>query len=275
MATRMASILLDSMLALTNHLSWAETADGQDGGYPSTRSNPNSDISCKDLLSLHVNRDSERSGKAVAQRAPHGDILIAVGATHGNSDHESGANALFRIAPLNTSDEAIDEFLAILDTAQQPVTITELSSRAFYELLVQAGSAGQRTWVFRVNKSGCDLGGAGSSDDAGTTVVNASGVARHDMAPGVRSLDDAISQFMNRSLVERERKPGSSSSSEADTQALYCLAGGPGAVACSWQPETGGPIGGGGCQVECIPQYQCACCSRGIPYCGCKSYDDD
>ncbi|WP_376691418.1 hypothetical protein [Wenzhouxiangella sp. EGI_FJ10409] len=276
MLTRMVQALLVLMLISTGSLSWAERADGQDGSPASARGNPNSDASCRYLLSLNVNRASQRSGKAVAQRGHHGDILIAVGEYDGKNDHESGAEVLFRIAPLNTPDEVIDEFLARLDTAQDPVTITELSSPAFYELLVQAGSSAQHTWAFRVNKSGCDLGGVDSSAEAGTIVVNASGVARHDMDPGVRSLDDAISQFMNRSLVERERKPVSSSSSEADTQALYCLAGGPGAVSCSWQPGTIGPIGGGGCQIECsMPQYQYACCGPGVPYCECKSYDDD
>jgi hypothetical protein len=222
-------------------------------------------------MEANVHTVVEQQGVGLARLNEHNDILLAVGESKPGAG-AGPAETLYRVSVGPMDEAKTGSFLSEMTSGPAPVVVTESSSMAYHELRVDV--LGGETWIFRVDKSGCDIDTLAGHQRNGVHYVSALATGRYEFDSEVRGLNDALLQFMSRPLVVDDEGPEIESDS-GDPQAFICAAGGYGSVHCSWNVGTIGPIGGASCSVQCHPRYYYACCGPGVPNCECVPYDND
>ncbi len=113
-------------------------------------------------------------------------------------------------------------------------------------------------------------------------VFQARAVAIYSFPPGRHAVEAVINDFSDRPLILSEETI--SARYESDSPELsqplgsgpvWCQAGGPGAISCSWSAGGIGGITAGSCSITC-PAWQYACCGFAFgKNCVCRAYDEN
>lgn len=251
------ALIFVSSVALPADMKPAGAASSNTGDY------------CSQVLRAPFNAISEIRGTALARKNHAGDMLIAVDTRADSENGAAVAQRLYRVAPESADRNGLAPLLTWLGQEAAEVEILELRTEGVFELHVRPVDRMDMVWVAGVDRMGCGLRTPRYPQADSVFVVPALGIGKFVPENPGRTLTDLLLEFEHRALVPDQEK---SSPLDLGPQALFCIAGGPGAVACSW--DTGGisPTEGGGCSVECVPQYGYACCGPELPNCECKEY---